>query len=312
MDLRHLRYFVAVAEELHFGRAAARLHIAQPPLSRQIRTLEDELGLRLFERNRAGVALTEAGKVFLVEVGALFEQLEHAVTRTKQAARGELGTLRIGYVGSAVYSGLPGIVRTFRASVPGVVVSIRQMSPTQQVSALLEGAADLGFARGPVHEPSLRAQTVLDEELLVALPAGHALSRHKVLALPMLASEPFVVAARARGPGYHDYILSLCRAAGFSPRIVQEGSHLDVLSLVAAGMGIALVPASLRDIRKHDVDYRALRERPRTELVAISRKTAHTPALRAFLLLLDKPWTRTKGSASKEEMRRVGIGKPSP
>lgn len=163
MDLRHLRYFVAVAEELHFGHAA-RLHIAQPPLSRQIRALEGELGVRLFDRNRNGVALTNAGKVLLTDVRGVFEGLDLAITRAQQAARGALGTLRIGYVGSAVYSGLPAIVREFRARFPDVEISIRQMSPSDQVAALLEGRVELGFARAPVHEPSLHARVVLDED----------------------------------------------------------------------------------------------------------------------------------------------------
>lgn len=286
MDLRHLRYFVAVAEELHFGHAAERLHIAQPPLSRQIRALEEELGLRLFDRNRNGVALTEAGKVFLLDVRRLFESLDVAVTRAQQAARGALGTLRIGYVGSAVYSGLPATVRSFRSRFPDVVISIRQMSPSEQVAALLEGRVELGFARAPVHEPSLRARVVLDEELIAALPEGHALAHHKQLALKRLASEPFLIASRARGPGFHDYVLSICRHAGFTPRIVQEGSHLDVLSLVAAGMGVALVPESLRELRERDVRYRSLREHPRTQIVAITRTDKPSEVLREFLTQL--------------------------
>jgi DNA-binding transcriptional LysR family regulator len=287
MDLRHLRYFVAVAEELHFGRAAHRLHIAQPPLSRQIRALEEELRLRLFERNRNGVALTNAGKVFLVDVRRMFESLDVAVARAQQAARGALGSLRIGYVGSAVYIGLPETVRSFRESFPDVAISIRQMSPTEQVAALLEGRVELGFARAPVHEPSLRAQVVLDEELVAALPAGHALAPRKRLRLAQLAPEPFLIASRTRGPGFHDYILSVCRGAGFTPRIVQDGSHLDVLSLVAAGIGVALVPASLRALRERDVLYRPLRERPRTQVVAIMRTTQPSEVLREFLHQLE-------------------------
>jgi len=291
MDLRHLRYFVAVAEELHFGRAAARVHIAQPPLSRQIRSLEDELGFRLFDRNRNGVALTAAGKVLLADVRALFESLEHTLTRARQAARGELGTLRIGYVGSAVYTGLPDIVRAFRTRVPGVVVSIRQMSPTEQVAALLDARVDLGFARGPVHEPSLRARTVFEEELVAALPLGHPLTTRKLIALPKLANEPFLIASRARGPGFHDHILTVCRKSGFTPRIIQEGSHLDILSLVAAGMGVALVPASLREIRERDVEYRPLKEHPKTQLLALTRTASSSPVLAEFMAQLETHWS---------------------
>lgn len=283
MELRHLRYFVAVAEELHFGRAAARVHISQPPLSRQIRDLEQELGARLFDRGRHGVALTAAGGVFLGEVRRLLEQLDHSVAAARRADRGELGTLRIGYVGSVAYSGLPEIVRAFRTRLPSVEVRLREMSPAEQVEALLADRLDVSFARGPVEEPGLRVQTVLDETLVAALPSSHPLSARREVGLAMLAREPFVLTARARGPGFHDHILTICRNAGFSPRVVQEGSHFDVLSLVAAGTGVAIVPASLREIRRGDVVYRPLRERPRTQLVMVSSKNATSPVLRQFV-----------------------------
>jgi DNA-binding transcriptional LysR family regulator len=283
MNFRHLRYFVAVAEELHFGRAAARVRIAQPPLSRQIKDLENELGVRLFDRNRQGVALTAAGGVFLGEVRQVLEQLEHAAATARRADRGELGTLRIGYVGSVAYSGLPEIVRAFRERCPGVDARLHEMSPAMQIEALIANRLDVSFARGPVDEPALDVQTVLDEALVAALPSGHPLSARAQLGIAMLAREPFVVTARARGPGFHDHIISLCRSAGFVPRVVQEGSHFDVLSLVAAGTGVAIVPTSLREIRHGDVVYRPLRERPRAQLVMVSRKNATSPVLREFI-----------------------------
>lgn len=283
MDLRHLRYFLAVAEERHFGRAAARVHVSQPPLSRQIRDLEEELGVRLFDRDRHGVALTAAGGVFLGEVRRLLEQLDHSVEAARRADRGELGTLRIGYVGSVAYSGLPEIVRAFRARLPTVEVRFQEMSPAEQVEALLADRLDVGFARGPVEEPGFVVHTVLDEPLVAALPSDHPLGARKELALTMLAGEPFLLTARARGPGFHDHIIGLCLTAGFSPRVVQEGSHFDVLSLVAAGTGVAIVPTSLREIRRGDVVYRPLRERPRTQLVMVSRRNATSPVLREFV-----------------------------
>ena len=283
MELRHLRYFVAVAEELHFGRAAARLHLAQPPLSRQIRDLEEELGATLFDRNRRAVALTAAGTAFLEEVRHVFEGVERAAETARRAHRGEIGGLRIGYVGSVAYSGLPEIVRAYRARLPSVEVRMQEMSPAGQVEALLAGRLDVGFARGPVDEPALEVQAVLDEPLVAALPSEHVLASRATVPLRALALEPFLVTARARGPGYHDYVLTVCRRAGFSPRIVQEGSHFDVLSLVAAGMGVALVPSSLREIRRGDVAYRPLLEPVRTQLVLVSRMNSVSPVVREFV-----------------------------
>ena len=292
MELRHLRYFVAVAEELHFGRAAARLHVAQPALSRQIRSLEEEIGLRLFERDRRRVALTAAGAVFLGEARFLLGHVDDAVEAARRADRGELGSLRIGYVPAVVTTGLPEIVRGFRKRFPGVDVRLQEMNPAMQVEALLGERVDVGFVRGPIHEPALAAQTVLEEPLVAALPSGHRLGRHKRLGLAMLAGEPFVLQARSRGPGSHDHILAICRNAGFTPRVVQEGSQTDILSLVASGAGVAIVPASLRVIRRAGVLYRPLNERPMTRLDMVWRKDAALPVLRAFLKEVRQMGTR--------------------
>jgi DNA-binding transcriptional LysR family regulator len=290
MELRHLRSFVAVAEELHFGRAAARVHIVQPALSRQIRALEEEMGLRLFERDRRRVALTAGGAAFLEEARSVLRDVDRAVDTARRAARGEYGTLRIGYVPAVVYTGLPEIVRAFRKRLPGVDVRFRDMSPALQVEALLAERIDVGFVRGPVHEPALAATTVLEEPLVAALPSGHRLAGHASLELAILAAEPFVLQARSRGPESHDQILAICRSAGFSPRVVQEGSNIDVLSFVASGAGVAIVPTSLRVIRRAGIVFRPLRERPVTQLNMVWRKNAGSPVLREFL----------------DEVRRVG------
>jgi DNA-binding transcriptional LysR family regulator len=283
MELRHLRYFVAVAQELHFGRAAARLQVAQPALSRQIRDLEEEMALRLFERNRRRVALTAAGAAFLDEASSLLGHVERAVETARRAARGEHGSLRIGYVPAVIYTGLPEIVRAFRKRFPGVEVRLQEMNPATQVEALLAERVDVGFVRGPIHEPALGGETVLEEPLVAALPSGHRLGSRKRLGLAMLAGEPFVLQARSRGPGFHDQILAICRGAGFSPWVVQEGSQTDALSLVASGAGVAIVPTSLRVLRRAGVVYRPLRERPMTQLAMVWRKDAALPVLHAFL-----------------------------
>ncbi len=259
------------------------MHIVQPALSRQIQALEEELGLRLFKRDRRRVALTPAGAVFLEETRSLLDHVARAVDAAKRADRGELGSLRIGYVPAMVSTGLPEMVRRFRERYPDVDVQLQEMTPALQVESLLRERVDVGFVRGPIHEPALETQTVLEEPLVAALPSGHRLGRHKRLRLAMLADEPFVLQARSFGPGSHDQILAVCRTAGFSPRVVQEGSQAEVASLVASGAGVAIVPASLRAIRRAGVLYRPLHERPMTRLDMAWRKDAPSPVLRAFL-----------------------------
>src|SRR5262245_40033733 len=173
------------------------MHIVQPAMSRHIRALEEEMGLRLLERDRRRVALTPAGAAFLDEARALLERIAHAVESARRAERGELGSLRIGYVPAMVSTGLPEIVRRFRKRFPGVDVRLQEMNPAMQVDALLAERVDVGFVRGPIHEPALATQTVLEEPLVAALPSGHRLCRYKRLSLAMLAGEPFVLQARS-------------------------------------------------------------------------------------------------------------------
>ena len=292
MELRHLRYFVAVGEELHFSRAASRVHVAQPALSRQIRALEEEMGVRLFERDRRRVALTAGGAAFLEAARSVLGDVDRAVETARRAARGERGVLRIGYVPAVVYTGLPDLVRAFRERWPGVDVRLQEMNPAMQAEALLAERVDVGFVRGPIPEPALAWKTVLEEPLVAALPSGHRLGGRKRLDLAMLAAEPFVLQARSRGPGSHDQILAICRSAGFSPRVVQEGSHIDVLSLVASGAGVAIVPTSLRLIRRAGVVFCPLRERPVTQLNMVWRKRAESPVLREFLAAIERVGAR--------------------
>jgi DNA-binding transcriptional LysR family regulator len=269
------------------------VHIVQPALSRQIRALEEELGVRLFERDRRRVALTPAGAVFLEEARSVLEHVARAVEAAQRADRGELGSLRIGYVPAMVSTGLPEMVRRFRERYPDVDVMLQEMTPAMQVESLLRERVDVGFVRGPVHEPALATRTVLEEPLVAALPSGHRLGRHKRLRLAMLADEPFVLQARSLGAGSHDQILAVCRSAGFSPRVVQEGSQAEVASLVASGAGVAVVPASLRAIRRAGVLYRPLHERPMTRLDMVWRKDAALPVLNAFLAEVQQIGVRT-------------------
>jgi DNA-binding transcriptional LysR family regulator len=283
VELRHLRYFVAVAEEGHFGRAAERLHIAQPPLSRQIRALEDELGFALFDRSRRTIEVTPAGRVFLARVRRVFEMLEGSVIEARRASKGELGRIAVGYPSSVAYSGLTEMLRAFRERSPSVALVLREMPPQDQIVALKEGRLDVGFVRGPLEEPTLAAEPVRTEPLVVALPDGHPLASRRRIALAELAREPFVSFPRARGPSFFDLLMRLCHQAGFTPNIVQEAPQLDMVSLVAAGFGVAIVPRSMRHVRHEGLVYRPLENAPITTLLVAWRPENRSPVLRDFL-----------------------------
>ena len=288
MELRHLRYFTVVAEELHFGRAAQRLRMAQPPLSRQIQALEAELGLRLFERSRRGVVLTAAGAALLDGGRGVFDAVERAVASARRAHAGQIGRVAIGYVSSLAYVGLGELLRAFRARTPSVDVVVREAPPQEQIEGLLEGRLDVGFLRGPVADPELVAESVRRETLAVVVPAGHRLARRRRVELSELAREPFVGFPRARSPGFFDQIMSLCRAAGFTPRIVQEAPMIDLMSLVIAGFGVSIVPESLHRVGRAGLAFRPLVGAPRADLVMVTRSGEPSPALARFLELARK------------------------
>ncbi len=283
MELRHLRYFVAVAEERHFGRAAARLRIAQPPLSRQIQALERELGFVLFERNRRQVELTPAGTTLLEHARGIFDAVDLAVHEAKRASQGETGRIVVAYPSTFAYSGLPELVRAFRAKFAVVELVLRELSPQDQLDAIRDHRVDVGFVRAPVDEPGLTTELVRSEPLVAALPSGHPLAGRKSMALALLAKEPFVLFSRARGPAYFDHLVGLCREAGFTPRIVQEAPQLDIVSLVAAGLGVSLVPSSIRKFRRSGIVLRPIVGGPRTELLVVWSAQNRSAVLREFL-----------------------------
>ena len=285
MELRHLRYFVAVAEELHFGRAAARLHLAQPPLSRQIRQLEDELGVTLFERNKRRVRLTDAGAAFLDEARTVLAHVEQGVQAARRAARGEVGKLTVGFVGAASYSVLPGIVQAFRARYPDVELTLLELTTAEQLAALRAGTIRAGLVRPPVADPALAADTVLREPLVVALPATHPLAARRRLAVVALASEPWVLFPRRLAADLHDQITALCKRAGFRPRVAQEAMQMQtVVRLVGAGVGVSLVPRSVRVLHSAGVAYRPLRNGAATVEMAVAwRRDDESALLRQFL-----------------------------
>lgn len=288
MELRHLRYFLAVAEEMHFGRAAARLAMAQPPLSQQIRQLEEELGVALFRRTRRRVALTEAGEAFLVGARRALAEVERAAVAARRAARGETGHLAIGFVGSATYELLPSLLRLLRSRYPDIALSLREMTTAQQATALAAGEIDLGFLRPPLEGDDLDMATVREERLVAVLPAGHRLAGStEPLDLAELAREAFVLFPAAQGQGLYSQIVEACRQAGFYPRVVQEAVQMDtLLALVAGSVGVTLAPSSLEALARPGVTYRPVAHSPALQLAAAWRRGDDRPPLRRVLELI--------------------------
>lgn len=262
LELRHLRYFVAVAEELHFGRAAQRLHMSQPPLSMQIRSLEETVGTPLFERSRRRVTLTKAGEVFLRDARQILARTGLAVGAARSASRGETGDLAIGFISTADYNVLPPLLRDFRQRAPGVRLSLREATTDIQLDALAGGSLDVGFVMAPVDVPELEYRPIHREPLVIALPERHPLAGEPgSVSLARFARTPFLLFPRAHGPGLHDDIVAFCRQAGFSPRVEQEAVQMQtIISLVSAELGVALIPASMQNLRRTGVVYRTLVE----------------------------------------------------
>jgi DNA-binding transcriptional LysR family regulator len=285
IELRHLRYFITVAEELHFGRAAERLHMAQPPLSQQIRQLETQLGFQLFYRTKRSVRLTEAGQVFLDYCHQIMAQLEQGIQAGQQASRGEIGKLSIGFVSSTAYSVLPDLLQQFRNQFPGVALTLRELTTDQQVQWLHDKRIDVGFLRPPVEDPAFQQVIVLREPLVVALPERHPLAAVSKVALKSLTSEPFILFPRRLATGLYDQIISLCQQAQFSPRVVQEAIQIQtIISLVAAEMGIAIVPVSIQNLQRTGVVYRPLQEpTPEAAIAVVWRQADSSPTLAQFL-----------------------------
>jgi len=290
MDLRRLRYFTTVAEERHFGRAARRLRIAQPPLSRQIQALEEELGFRLFERSSRHVRLTPAGEALLAGTPRVFEAVDLAIRDARRAAAGQAGRLVVGYPSSVAFTGLVEILRAFRARSPDVEVVLRELPPQEQIDALLDGRMDVGFVRAPVDQPELATRIVRRETLVVALPEDHPLAKRERIPLELLTREPFVTFPRTRGAAFFDMLMRLCHEAGFTPRIVQEAPQLDLVSLVAAGFGVAIVPGSVRAARRPGVVFRAIKGSPRADLLVVwpRHSDVRLPVVRDFLEVVER------------------------
>jgi DNA-binding transcriptional LysR family regulator len=285
VELRHLRYFVAVAEELHFRRAAERLHVSQPPLSQQIRQLEAELGVTLFERNRRRVELTAAGVALLGEARQILAAVEHAGDLTRRVARGEAGALAIGFVGSAMYGRLPDVVREFHAARPSVRLRLRELPTGESLEALADGRIDVAVVRPAQVDSELEIDVVQREDVVAALPEGHRLAASGTVDLAQLGGEAFVLLARREAPGLHGSLAAAMDRDHVAPAEVQEVSELrTVLGLVSAGVGVSLVPASVAAAERSGVVFRPLTgPAPTVELALAWRRGDASPVVAAFL-----------------------------
>jgi len=258
MELRHIRYFLAVAEESNVTRAAERLGIGQPPLSQQIHALEKEIGTRLFRRTGHGVVLTDAGNAFATDAKKLLQDARHAVEKAQSAARGELGQLNIGFTGSAAFNPVVSkLIQTYRQSFPGVKLTLAEGNTAQLLDLLHDGSVDVAFVRLGGESPTgVQLDHIATEAMRVVIPSTHPLAKKRRVALSDLSQEPFVLLPRVVSPTLHDVILDACRNAGFVPREGQQAPQLSsVVNLVAAGFGVSLVPSSVCQIRIDGIAY---------------------------------------------------------
>jgi DNA-binding transcriptional LysR family regulator len=289
MELRHLRYFVAVGEELHFRRAAERLGIAQPALSQQIQQLEQEIKALLFHRLTRGVELTDAGKSFLEDARVILDHAERAVAKAQRVARGDQGMICIGFTGSASFNPfVPSVIQDYRARFPGIAVSLVERGTSQLLDGLRSGSIDAAFVRSPCPEPEgLVVLPMLEEEMLIALPSTHSLAACATVRLASLAEEPFILFPRSSSPGLYDRILSACEVAGFTPKVVQQAPEVaSTVNLIAAGHGVSIVPASMQQMQPQGVTYRPIRGNPpRAPLSLAHRSNDPSAAVRNLVAL---------------------------
>jgi DNA-binding transcriptional LysR family regulator len=305
MDLRRIRYFVAVAEELNFTRAAARLHIAQPPLSTQIKTLEEELGAQLFERDKRHVYLTQAGRHFLDSARSILASVAAAGKEVSSAASGAIGRLHFGYTASAMFTELlPAAIRAFKTVSPHVVLSVTEMTSLDQLNALHHRTLDAGILRKPgiVVPPGIVLREWYTAPLILAVPKTHPFAKARAVSVRSLRDLPLITYPRASGIGLYWHVLALCARAGFQPRVVQEVHEpTTIIGLVAAGIGLAIVPADIRFIQLQGVAYVRLSDRDAVStLYLASRSKDSNVHLEAFLEKL-REHTSTKTAELPKE-----------
>ncbi|MBD2090655.1 LysR family transcriptional regulator [Microcoleus sp. FACHB-1515] len=300
MELRQLHYFLAVAEELSFSQAARRLNMAQPPLTRQIRQLEQELGVQLFERNSRRVELTEVGGVFVEEARHILGQVERSIQTAQRAGRGEVGRLTVAFEGSSAYDIIPTSLKNYREQFPDVELIVVGLTTDQQVEALHKGEIQVGFVVPPLQQAEgLIVETVLEEPLVLALPEAHPLAAQAKVKVRSLADQAFILGQRNTGCGWYDQVIALCRRSSFSPRVVQEVSEMQVLlGLVAAGLGVAVVSGAAKQFQRSGVVYRELQPAsPEVSLAIAWREGDASVTLPAFLEIVRSVSTSLNGDS---------------
>jgi DNA-binding transcriptional LysR family regulator len=289
MELRHLRYFTAVVQWKGYREASRRLHVAQPAISRTVADLEDELGLKLFSRAKRMAQLTPEGEVFYAEAVRTLGQADLAINTARRAAKGEIGKLSVGFLGSAEFAFLPELVGTFRAQYPGVKLTLQELSPSQQEAAFEKGLIDIGFTRTltPEQSKTFSSRHLYDDPMMAVLPASREV-KTKRMRISDLAKESFVLFHREGYPRLFDTIIGMCNDAGFSPSVECQPTMMQtVLTLVEAGLGISIVPACVRNLRSGVRFCRLQPDDVRIELVAAWKKESPSIALGAFLDLID-------------------------
>lgn len=279
MDRFRLECFVALAEELHFHRAAERCHISQPAMSQQIRALEHELGVSLAHRTRRSVSLSRPGEVFLDEARKLLRQWDRSVALAQRTQRGEIGQLVVGATAPALYVLLPEVVALFRERMPGVGVIVAELSMAEQEQQLRAGDIDVALIHPPLDDSALVAEEVARPAFRVALPEAHPLAAHETLELAHLAGEPFVVFPRSIAPQLHDTLITLCREAGFPLDIATEAHPAQtIIGLVAAGVGLGFIAAEAQQLNREGVIYRPLRGAPLRLALGVAHRSGNVPS----------------------------------
>jgi DNA-binding transcriptional LysR family regulator len=290
MELRQLRYFAAVADELHFTRAAARLGIAQPPLSQQVRRLEQELGVKLLERTNRRVQLTDVGRAFLIEAKLTLAQADRATKVAKGTQKPQVGRLVIGAQVTAEVSVLPRLLPRFLKRLPDVNVLLQSpLNPREQVAMLRGGQIDVGFLRLPIRDPALVVLPILREALIAVLPIRHPLARRRYVTLPELALSTFVMFQRSNAPGLYDVIMGVWKAAGLQPRVLEESMRMPtVLGLVAIGRGVSFVPRAAIGLGRKGVVFRPVQPSlPTIEMGVAYRRAETSPMVNVFLDIVE-------------------------